>query len=375
MKRDDIPVIQAEALVVPATPEPHQGSGERRTAEPCRLCGGPRRLCGGSRRCAGGGSIAHDLRWLTAIRATYAGLLLTPTPASLWGGALLRLAGLVIRGRPPSGSTVLAALADPGAAVSARQAERLAVAYLEQGDLGQLRQLDAALRDRELAPWLEDLWSEGVRAALATPLEARRFDLFAVACEACTIRGLALVEDVDTFDAAIRCPHCEMVYSHPLKTGIGEPHAVGRCLKAPRPGQRCMAHNGADLDAEGLCVEGRATMDKALVEAAAMVSNARPFDRALMDAVVRAQRAAKMVQIDAAAAGFVGKIEAAQAAPGGIEALVEGVLTTVEDAFKNLHSDVRGALDHLTGKKSKAKGKKLKVLPGGKGRGRGKGAS
>src|SRR3954469_9045339 len=64
----------------------------------CTLCGGPVRICGGARRCMGGPLHPLERCWVTAIRLVYAGLSLTPTAAALWGGALLRLAGLLTRG-------------------------------------------------------------------------------------------------------------------------------------------------------------------------------------------------------------------------------------------------------------------------------------
>ena len=70
-------------------------------AATCTLCGGPARLCGGARRCTGFFGAPRTLRWLTALRATYAGLVLTRTVAALWGGTLLRFGRLLAAGVAP----------------------------------------------------------------------------------------------------------------------------------------------------------------------------------------------------------------------------------------------------------------------------------
>src|SRR5580704_12816655 len=50
----------------------------------CPSCAGPALLCGGAEVCAGSLPSDVDLRWLTAIRSLFAGLLLADTEAALW---------------------------------------------------------------------------------------------------------------------------------------------------------------------------------------------------------------------------------------------------------------------------------------------------
>ena len=70
----------------------------------CGTCGGPPQLCGGmSGECIGGTDSPRSLRWLTAFRAVYAGLVLITTPGALWGGALLRLGRQLAVGKLPRG--------------------------------------------------------------------------------------------------------------------------------------------------------------------------------------------------------------------------------------------------------------------------------
>ena len=99
----------------------------------CPLCGGPVRICGGTRRCMGGHLDPLDRSWVTAIRLVYAGLCLTPTAAALWGGALLRLAGLFTRSTSVSPAFIdsAAEYANPGGALSGDAAAHLAVMYLQ----------------------------------------------------------------------------------------------------------------------------------------------------------------------------------------------------------------------------------------------------
>src|SRR5215470_5505858 len=159
------------SLVLRGPEEPREeGPG---ALESCTLCGGPPRLCGSIHRCSGGGATPLDLRWLTAIRTVYGCLLLTGTPAAVWGGSLLRMGRLVTQGtHPPTGIAEVAAEHAPlGAGADALPAS-LALAYVEHEDLDRLwnlrELLDGVCREGRLAPWLDDLWV-GVRAALATP--------------------------------------------------------------------------------------------------------------------------------------------------------------------------------------------------------------
>jgi hypothetical protein len=298
---------------------------------------------------------------LTAIRSVYGGLLLTPTPAALWGGTLVRLAQFVCGDKPaPANLVALAAEhADPDSGFSPTGAAELALAFLQTGDAKHLQVLGPAFSARSLAPWLTDLWV-GVRAALSCPLDRATWPLFAVACPSCAGQNRALLVDIGTYDEAIRCPHRDLVPAHPLPgVRIGEPHPVGRCVGGLR-GRRttCMVHD-AELDAEGLCVEGRALMDRAVVEVAAMMSKVAPFERTLVDAVVRAQRIAKDARTEAEMAAFAERLHKAMGLDAGtpegaadLNGTLDRILTVVESELGAL---VDVALASLGGKKRKRK--------------------
>jgi len=355
----------------------------------CTLCGGPPRLCGNVTRCSGGASTPLGLRWLTAIRAVYGCLLLTGTPGAVWGGSLLRMGRLVTRGTtPPAGITDIAAEhASLGASEGALPAS-LALAYLEHDDLERLWDLRELLgevsRDGRLAPWLDDLWV-GVRAALATPLAPKAFPLFAVRCERCWGEDESgarrpLYRHVDTYDQAIRCPGCGEIPKHPLPgVTIGQPHPVGRCVGGAW-GTRtaCMSHEGYELDGEGLCMEGRAVMARAVPLAAEMVGRKVPYDQALVEAVVtaegirqRAQGAARVEALGNQMERLVQATElngAASSVDAFLTAFEQGVTTAVGGA---LLGEVVGTLLEGLGlgkqlrKKRKPKSKKPKKRTAG----------
>jgi hypothetical protein len=262
-----------------------------------------------------------------------------------------------------------------------------ALAYLEHEDLDRLwevRELvDLAFREGSLSPWLDDLLV-GVRAALATPLDkVRVFPVFAVRCERCwgtDARGSRrrLFEHVDTYDEAIRCPGCGEVPPHPLPgVKIGEPHPVGRCVGGAYGARsQCMAHDGYELDREGLCMEGRAVLARAVEEAAAMARHHKPVDPALADAVMRAQAIAQKAQHEADLTALGDQMErfvtAFQAGGGTVDARNLGqVMTTfgehvqavVGDAFDTGMTGLLQVLglDKLLGVKRKRKRKKKKA--------------
>jgi hypothetical protein len=268
----------------------------------CPLCGGPVRICGGTRRCMGGHLNPLERRWVMAIRLVYAGLCLTPTAAALWGGALLRLAGLLTRGTSvsPAFVDIAAEYANPGGALPSDVAAHLAVTYLQHRDVDRLEELFRSLRDAD-APWLVELRILGPRAALATPLEHARFALFAVPCVDCAAAApfASLFTHVGTYDAAIRCPRCGLVAAHPLPVRIGEPHPVARCLGARTS---CLAHDGYELDTAGLCLRGRATLDRARREAKKLGRAVTARDRELMDALERARQVVPLPFVAAVAA-------------------------------------------------------------------------
>ena len=268
----------------------------------CTLCGGPVRICGGTRRCMGGHLDPLERRWITAIRLVYAGLCLTPTAAALWGGALLRLACLLTRGTSvsPAFVDIAADYANPGGALPSDVAARLAVLYLQHRDVDRLDELFRSLRDAD-APWLVEIRILGPRAALATPLEHARFALFAVPCADCvaTTSVESLFTHVGTYDAAIRCPRCGLVAAHPLPVRIGEPHPVARCLGARTS---CLAHDGYELDASGLCLRGRATLDRARREAKKIRGAVTAQHRELVDALERARQVVPLPFVAAVAA-------------------------------------------------------------------------
>jgi hypothetical protein len=290
-----------------------EDEGGETTPRGCPLCGGPTPLCGGIPRCTAGRSAPLELRWLTAIRAVYAGLVLTRTLSALWGGALLRFArqlalGALASGSPPPSIARLAAEhADPGCAVSGSVVAGLALAYAQNGDLERLSELSRALRDAQ-APWLVELGLVGPRAAMATPLDRERFALLAVLCDDCardaTLPLDQLYEPVATYDAAICCPRCGALSPHPLPgVTLGAPHPVGRCVPGAGAAARvCRIHHGDEpsyeLDREGLCVEGRRTFDRAVLDVAKLGRASTPFERDLVHALVRARRGALNARID-----------------------------------------------------------------------------
>jgi hypothetical protein len=299
-------VKMSEALVVSGVVDNDAGEV---TPGDCTLCGGPTQLCGGIQHCTGGPLSALELRWLTAVRAVYAGLVLTRTVAALWGGALLRFArqlavSALASGRPPASLARLAAEhADPGCEVSGSVVTGLAMAYLLHGDLERLSELSRALREAQ-APWLVELGIVGPRAALLTPLDRERVGLVAVLCDDCA-RNAAFpldqrYEHVATYDAAIHCSRCGSLSVHPLPgVTMGAPHPVGRCVSGAGTETRvCWMHDDQELDVEGLCIEGRATFDRAVLEVAKLGRASTPFERNLVQALVRARRQALNARID-----------------------------------------------------------------------------
>ena len=307
---EDCRVNGSKALVVSAV---SKDDGREASPGNCTVCSGPARLCGGVQHCTGGPRSVLELQWLTAIRAVYAGLVLTRTLAALWGGALLRFAhqlalGALASGSPPASIARLAEEhADPGGAASGSVMAGLALAYLHHGDLERLSELSRLLRDTR-APWLLELQIIGPLAALSTPLDPERFPLFAVRCNDCADAAVRphdrLYERVATYDAAIRCPRCGALPAHPLPgVRIGEPHPVGRCLPgAGAAAQACRVHDGQELDVEGLCVEGRSTLLQAVLVGVKLDQKAStPFERDLMQALGRAHRITLKTRLDDAA--------------------------------------------------------------------------
>jgi hypothetical protein len=260
----------------------------------CAYCGGPKVICGGTVRCAGVDATARERRWATAVRALYGGLVLTPTPAALWGGALVRLAQRLGRGTPPADRGFLT-IADPECAISGVGATDHALAYLECRDLARLGDLYRALQASE-APWLMTLWRFGIDAALLTALGWMGPGLFAVVCDACAEPGVegepldGIAVGVDVYDAAIRCPRCGEIPEHPLP-GVKrrELHPVGRCLPGLSAPTACQAHEGQALDVNGLCDTGRRTVDRGVLTLATIGRASNRWERNLVEAFARAR--------------------------------------------------------------------------------------
>jgi hypothetical protein len=299
------PVGEAKALgrdVAGRHPNPKRGVRPQAGAQgllTCGYCGGPKVLCGGTARCTRASATGHERRWTTAVRALYGGLMLTPTPAALWGGALVRLAQRLATGAPPATLDALA-VADPECAISGVEAVNRALAYLTRRHLGCLAELHRALQGAEVpAPWLTSLWHFGMDAALLTPLAPMPSGLFAVVCDTCAEpnieRSDARLEDivigVDVYDMAIRCPRCGEIPEHPLPgVKCRELHPVGRCFPGLSAPMACQAHEGQELDAKGLCDTGQRTVDRALLTLATIGRASSRWERALVDAFVRARR-------------------------------------------------------------------------------------
>src|SRR5262249_53276405 len=141
MKNDDRSVEPSEPLTVVGAVMVDDADDADPAA--CPLCDGPVRICGGARRCMGAHLSPLERRWVTAIRLVYAGLCLTPTAAALWGGALLRLAGLLTRDMlvSPAFASIAAEYTDPGAALPDDVAASLAILYLQHRHLDRLDEL------------------------------------------------------------------------------------------------------------------------------------------------------------------------------------------------------------------------------------------
>jgi hypothetical protein len=69
---------------------------------------------------------------------------------------------------------------------------------------------------------------------------------------------------------------------------IAEPHAVGRCV--PGETRSCLPHPGDELNADGLCSDGRAVYDAAVTELAGRGGSPARREGDLLDALLRAQR-------------------------------------------------------------------------------------
>jgi hypothetical protein len=283
----DAEVVEPEvgALVGAEVGQDH-GPAPRPSLALCSLCGGPALFCGGADLCHTTAA-EEDQRWLTAIRSLYAGLLLSATEAASWGGALVRIARRTGAGIPPSRLfDVVSAATDPMCEVSPNDVTQMALSVLVERDLDVAFDLQCAL-GRARASWLGRIWHLADRAVRAIPMVDDRFPLVATACDACARKVPAMVAAlvaVDTYDAAIRCPVCDMVPPHPFPwVKVGEPHPVGRCTRGPT--KVCMVH-GYELDVYGLCMGGRE-----VVERAVMVERAPgPKDPVFLDAMARARR-------------------------------------------------------------------------------------
>jgi hypothetical protein len=322
----------------------------------CASCRGPVRLCGGPARCTFQPISALEGRWLSAIRAVYVGIVLTGTEAGLWGGTLLLWARrLAAFERARSGPAALAIgdmagrHADPGG-IDPWLAARLAIAYLERGELDAVQQLHRALGRQGAADWLVDVLLVAPRAARATPLEHQRFALFSVLCDTCASPpGRSAVEigfdPTPTYDGAIRCSRCERAHVHPLRGATsGTPHPVGRCFPggsvAP---SRCFMHADEGLqanvlDASGLCPVGRATMARALDEAERIGQPVTPADREVLEALERARHVVPAPIVAAVAAIDPDAARALTEIPGvgAVLALAEDVGRALTDGLEKL---------------------------------------
>jgi hypothetical protein len=134
-----------------------------------------------------------------------------------------------------------------------------------------------------------------------------------------------------------------------------------------------MTHEGYELDREGLCLEGRAVLVRAMEEAAAMVNHHTPMDPALVDAVMRAQAIARKAQHEADLTVLGQRMDRFvtefQAGGGTVNAAnLDQVMTTFGDHVRAAVGDafdtgVMGlfqilGLDKLLGVKTKRKRKK-----------------
>jgi hypothetical protein len=346
-------------------PDRRERRRERKTDMPtgfCSLCGGPQVLCGGTNAartaCTGGAASLDDVRWLTAIRATYVGLLLTGSVATAWGGTLLRLARLVVGDtRPSTGLLQVAAQHAPlGRSVDNELTASLAMGYAGSEDLVQLDGLRSHVgrvwRAQGLAPWVSELYVVAYTAARTTPLAPQPIPLFAVRCARCWQKVAhkvprerpPLIVAADRFDLAIRCPGCKEIPGHPLPVGLSLPHPVGRCVarQGHLPGEAeahvtCDTHDDLPVDViEGVCEVGREVMAEALTRAVSMTEGKSLRDSDLLDAVVRAQELARRRRTDAALTEVGRRME------GFVQALDAGAVDFGD--VEHLEGAVRGAL-------------------------------
>ena len=185
------PAVPAEALVLHALAA-DAPPGPPPALESCSLCGGPPRLCGGLPRRSGAVATPNELRRPTGIRRVYGALLLTPTPASRWGGSLLRMGRLVVAGRPRRRG-----FAD----VAAEHAPLLRTPHLSSLPVSppsptsstrtligswELRELvDLAFWQGSLSPWLVYSSSSASGPRSRRLDKVRVFPVFAVRCEKC----------------------------------------------------------------------------------------------------------------------------------------------------------------------------------------------
>ena len=368
------PVAPDQGLVIARDIHPPSAEDDDLDPAVCRVCLGPVRICGGAQRCTTG-ALPPSLRaWMTAMRLVYVGVCVIYTPASLWGGAMLRLARRLVRGVPSSHLTRLALEhADPGGEDSA-QCAALAIRFLAADDSA-ATELYLLLRPRNAAPWLRETVVAAKHAAEATPIGERlRFPLFTVLCDGCASRAaprLGQFAHVGTYDEAIRCPGCLLVHRHPIRgVTIGAPHPVGRCLPDPANRHLCMVHEADGeqlaLDAGGLCSEGRQTMTQAEGRLAEIGEPVLPADRALAEAVRRAKDVMPAPFVEAVRAMDPGAAEELERI-GGFAAVGEYVAT----AFEAMGADIREAFGIPAGGAS-AKPKALGKPPKKK---RGKGRS
>jgi hypothetical protein len=284
----------------------------------CAECHGPIFLCQGLHDPEEGSVGPEVLRAVTALRAAYMGLLLSPVaPMEQIAATLLLAARASLLGSDGRSIGYASMIADPqSSTVSATDAARMVCTMLlpEKID-GRVGKTLYKLLGNSKAKYLEDAIGVSFRAAQTSPVMQRgTFDLVALVCAGCAARmgaesdGWDRLAAADTFDHAVTCPVCHGDHVHPFGYGVRRIHPVSRCWGNDEAG--CCVHGGGEMT-QGLCAKGRAMYEGAFAKIGAHLGSANRAsatsasgpngaetgERRLVEALLRAK---KHEEIDAA---------------------------------------------------------------------------